>query len=184
MHTEHEENEKPFGLMAEFDSPDDVLHAAQKAYDSGYRKIEAYSPFPIHGLDEAVGFPKNAVATVVLIGGVIGAMTGFGMQFIALTYHYPFLIGGRPLFSWPMFIPITFECGILFASLSAFIGMFALNGLPMPYHPVFNVPRFNEKATRDGFFLTVESGDDRYDEAETRAFLEGLGAKQVVLVEA
>lgn len=184
MHTDHDETEKPFGLMAEFDSPEAIVHAAQKAYDAGYRKIEAYSPFPVHGLDEAVGFPKNRVSTLVLIGGLIGATAGFSMQVIGLTYHYPFLIGGRPLFSWPMFIPITFESGILFASLSAFVGMFALNGLPMPYHPVFNVERFCEKATRDGFFLTVESGDDRYDEAETKAFLEGLGATQVTLVEA
>lgn len=184
MHADHEENEKPFGLMAEFDSPDAILHAAQKAYDSGYRKIEAYSPFPIHGLDEAVGFPKNAVAPLVLIGGVLGALTGFSMQAVAMAYHYPFMIGGRPMLSWPMFIPITFESGILCASLTAFIGMFALNGLPMPYHPVFNVQRFTEKASRDGFFLTVESNDDRYDESETRAFLEGLGAKEVILVEA
>lgn len=184
MHTEHDETEGPFGLMAEFDSPDAILHAAQKAYDAGYRKIEAYSPFPIHGLDEAVGFPKNRVSTVVLIGGLIGASLGFGIQVISMGFHYPFMIGGRPLISWPMFIPITFEGGILIASFSAFVGMFAMNGLPMPYHPVFNVERFVQKASRDGFFLTVESGDDRYDEAETKAFLESLGATQVVLVQA
>lgn len=184
MHHEDDEIQKPFGLMAEFDSPDSILHAAQKTYDAGYRKIEAYSPFPVHGLDEAVGFPKNAVSTLVLIGGLCGATAGFSMQAIAMSYHYPFLIGGRPLLSWPMFIPITFESGILIAAMTAVFGMFALNGLPMPYHPVFNVERFAQKATRDGFFLTVESTDDRYDEAETRAFLEGLGAKQVTLVEA
>lgn len=170
--------------MAEFDSADGILHAAQKTYDAGYRKIEAYSPFPVHGLDEAVGFPKNAVSMLVLIGGLIGATCGFSMQAIAMAYHYPFLIGGRPLLSWPMFIPITFESGILLASLTAVVGMFGLNGLPMPYHPVFNVERFAQKATRDGFFLTVESSDDRYDEAETRAFLESLGATHVTLVEA
>ena len=184
MHHEDDETQKPFGLMAEFDSPDSILHAAQKSYDAGYRKIEAYSPFPVHGLDEAVGFPSNRVSLVVLIGGLIGAAAGFGMQAIAMAYHYPFMIGGRPLLSWPMFIPITFESGILLASLSAFVGMFAMNGLPMPYHPVFNVERFAQKAARDGFFLTVESSDDRYDEAETRAFLEGLGATHVTLVEA
>lgn len=184
MHTDHEAEEKPFGLMAEFDSPDDLLRAAEKTYGAGYRKIEGYSPFPIHGLDEAVGFPSNRVSLVVLICGVLGALTGFSMQAISMAYHAQFMIGGRPLMSWPMFIPITFECGILFASFSAFIGMFAMNGLPMPYHPVFNVEQFTKRATRDGFFLTVESSDDRYDEAETRAFLEGLGAKQVYLVEA
>jgi hypothetical protein len=184
MHTDHDETEKPFGLMAEFDTPEAILRATQKAYDSGYRRIEAYTPFPVHGLDEAVGFPKNRVSLVVLIGGLIGAATGFGMQAIAMAYHYPFMIGGRPFLSWPMFIPITFEGGILCAAFAAFAGMFAMNGLPMPYHPVFNVERFRERATRDGFFLTVESSDDRYDEAETRSFLEGLGAKQVMLVDA
>ena len=183
MHNEHDTPEGPFGLMAEFDSSESIVHAAQKAYDAGYRKIEAYSPFPVHGLDEAVGFPKNGVATIVLIAGVLGAAAGFAMQVIAMGYHYQYLIGGRPLISWPMFIPITFESGILCAAFAGVIGMFALNGLPMPYHPVFNVERFRERATRDGFFLTVESSDDRYDEAETRAFLEGLGATQVCVVQ-
>ena len=184
MHTEHDETEAPFGLMAEFDTPEAIVLAAQKAYDAGYRKIEAYSPFPVHGLDEAVGFPKNRVATVVLIGGLIGASLGFGLQVISMVYHYPYMIGGRPFLSWPMFIPITFEGGILIAAFAAFVGMFAMNGLPMLYRPVFNVDRFGERASRDGFFLTVESSDDRYDEAETKSFLEGLGAKQVMLVEA
>ena len=182
MHTEHTE-EKPFGLMAEFDTPEAIVEAAQKTYNAGYRKIEAYSPFPVHGLDEAVGFPSNRVALIVLIAGVLGALAGFSMQVIAMGFHYQYMIGGRPFISWPMFIPITFESGILCAAFSGVIGMFALNGLPMPYHPVFNVDRFRERATRDGFFLTVESTDDRYEEAETRKFLEGLGAKQVCVVQ-
>lgn len=183
MHID-DETEKPFGLMAEFDSSDALVAAAQKLYDAGYRKIDAYTPFPVHGLDEAIGFRKNYVAHVTLIGGVTGAATGFLLQAISMGFHYPYLIGGRPQVAWPMFIPITFECGILLAAFSCVIGMFAMNGLPMPYHPVFNVDRFREKAGRDGFFLTVESGDDRYDESETREFLQGLGAKQVCVVEA
>ncbi|MDZ4860158.1 MAG: DUF3341 domain-containing protein [Candidatus Hydrogenedentes bacterium] len=183
MHSDHDAPEKPFGLMAEFDSPDTILSATQKTYDAGYRKIEAYSPFPVHGLDEAVGFPSNRVAHIVLAGGLTGACTGFMLQAVSMGYHYQFNIGGRPLVTWPMFIPITFELGILFAAFSAVLGMFALNGLPLPYHAVFNVERFREKAGRDAFFLTVESSDDRYDEVETKRFLEELGAKYVSVVE-
>ncbi len=178
----HDDGPKVYGMVAEFDDPDVVLSAAQRTYKEGYRQFEAYTPFPIHGLDEAVGFKKNMVAPVVLIGGLAGASTGFLMQYIATCLHYPYLIGGRPLMSWPMYIPITFELGILFAAFSAFIGMFAMNGLPMPYHPIFNAPRF-ELATRDAFFLCIEVTDDKYDEGETRTFLEGLGAKQVSVVE-
>ncbi|HRK34466.1 MAG TPA: DUF3341 domain-containing protein [Candidatus Hydrogenedentes bacterium] len=183
MHSDHDTPEKPFGLMAEFDSPESIVDAAQKTYDAGYRKIEAYSPFPVHGLDEAVGFPSNRVSLMVLICGLTGASTGFLLQAVSMAYHYPYMIGGRPEMSWPMFIPITFECGILFAAFSAVFGMFAMNGLPMPYHPVFNVKEFTERVGRDGFFLTVESSDDRYDADETRKFLEGLGAKNVCVVE-
>jgi len=186
MHAEHsidEDAPKVYGLVAEFDDPDRIVAAAQKAYDAGYRKLDAYTPFPVHGLDHAVGFKKNMVAPLVLLGGLTGASAGFLMQYIAAVLHYPYLIGGRPLLSWPMFIPITFEMGILFAAFAAVFGMFALNGLPMPYHPVFNAPRF-ELASRDAFFLCIEAKDDRYDEVETRSFLEGLGAKQVSVVEA
>lgn len=185
MHAEHETNETAatiYGMVAEFDDPDAILSAARRTYLEGYRKFDAYTPFPIHGLDEAVGFKKNRVAPVVLIGGLTGACTGFLMQYIACVVHYPYLVGGRPMMTWPMFIPITFEMGILFAAFSAVIGMFAMNGLPMPYHPVFNTPNF-ALATRDAFFLCVEASDDRYDHDETRAFLEGLGARQVSVVE-
>lgn len=185
MYAEHEtqsDSAKVYGLVAEFDDPDAILSAAQRTYKEGYRQFEAYTPFPIHGLDEAIGFKKNLVAPIVLAGGVTGAVSGFLMQYIAMVLHYPYLIGGRPPMSWPMFIPITFEMGILFAAFSAVIGMFAMNGLPMPYHPVFNAHRF-ELATRDAYFLCIEAGDDKYDEGETRTFLEGLGAKQVSVVE-
>lgn len=183
MSHEHEETPKLYGLMAEFLGADEILEAARKTYAAGYRQFEAYTPFPVHGLAEAVGFRKNRVSLIVLIGGVVGAATGFLMQYFSMAYHYPYLVGGRPYNSWPMFIPITFETGVLFAAFSAVIGMFVMNGLPMPYHPVFNVKRFAEAATRDGFFLCIESADARFDEAETRAFLEEIGAKQVSVVE-
>jgi hypothetical protein len=184
MQSEHghsEEGPKVYGLMAEFDEPEEVAKAARRAYDRGYRKMDAFTPFPVHGLAEAVGFKKTYVPHVVLAGGVIGAVTGFAMQYISMGLHYPYLIGGRPLVSWPMFVPITFEVGILFAAFSAVIGMFAMNGLPMPYHSVFNAPGF-DSATRDKFFLCIEAVDDRYDVNETRAFLEGLGARRVSVV--
>ena len=184
MQTDHghtDEHLKVYGLMAEFNEPEDVVDAAKRAYDHGYRKMDAYSPFPVHGLAEAVGFKKTHVPGVVMIGGVMGALAGYLMQYISMGLHYPFLVGGRPLVSWPMFIPITFEMGILFGAFSAVFGMFAMNGLPMPYHAVFNVPGF-ANATRDKFFLCIEAEDDRYDADETRVFLESLGAHQVSVV--
>ncbi|MFA6241345.1 MAG: DUF3341 domain-containing protein [Candidatus Hydrogenedentales bacterium] len=185
MHAEHEhtdEGPKVFGVIAEFDDPDDVVKAAQRAYDHGYRKMDAYTPFPVHGLAEAVGYRKNLVAPLVLCGGLTGALTGFVLQYIACSWHYPYQIGGRPYVSWPMFVPITFELGILFAAFCAVFGMFAMNGLPMPYHPVFNAKGF-EGATRDKFYLCIEAVDDRYDENETTSFLKGLGAQQVSVVQ-
>lgn len=184
MHVEHGHVAAPraYGLVAEFGDPDAVVTAAQRAYDAGYRKFDAYTPFPVHGLSEAVGFRGNYVAPLVLFGGLTGAAAGFLMQYVASVIHYPYLIGGRPDLSWPMFIPVTFEMGILFAAFSAVFGMFALNGLPRPHHPVFNATGF-DRATRDAFFLCIEADDARYDEQETRSFLEGLGAKQVSVVE-
>jgi len=183
MHTEPE-LDPMHGLMAEFDDPESLLDATQKAYDEGYRKMDAYTPFPIHGLNDALGFRWNMVPTFTLIGGLTGAAGGFGMQAFAMSQHYVYNIGGRPPISWPMFIPITFECGILLAAFSALISMLVLNGLPQPYHPVFNNEKFAERAFRDGFFLCLETQDPRYDEGETKTFLEGLGAKSVTAVEA
>ncbi|MBP1773996.1 MAG: hypothetical protein H6Q86_2 [candidate division NC10 bacterium] len=171
-----------YGLLAEFEAPEDLVSAAERAYADGYRHMDAHTPFPVHGLAEAIGFHTNRVPLLVLIAGVIGAGLGFFSQYWAAVIDYPINVGGRPLNSWPAFIPITFEVTILVAALTAVLGMLALNGLPQPYHPVFNAPRF-ALATRDRFFLCIEATDPRFDPVATRAFLEGLGAKEVTDVE-
>ena len=163
-----------YGLMAEFDSVNDVITAARRVYGAGYRKIDAYSPFPLEELSEAIGFHKNGVALICLVGGLLGCTGAFTLQWWINTISYPVNIGGRPFNSWPSFIIVTFEMTILFSGLSAVFGMLALNGLPMPYHPVFNVPRF-DLASKDRFFIVVFSSDKNYDATSTRKFLEGLG---------
>jgi Alternative complex III, ActD subunit len=167
-----------YGLMAEFESPEELLAAAQRAYREGYRRLDAHSPFPIHGLAEAIGVRRTWLPLLVLIGGVVGALVGYGTQYYVAAIDYPINVGGRPFNSWPSFIPITFEVTILFAALTAVFGMLALNGLPMPYHPVFNARRF-ALATHDRFFLCIEATDPRFDPEATRRFLEGLNAKEV-----
>jgi hypothetical protein len=167
-----------YGLMAEFDSPGEVVAAARQTYAAGFRKIDAYSPFPIEELAEAIGFHHNGVAPLVLVGGILGGITGYLMQWWIATVSYPINVGGRPYHSWPAFIVVTFELTILFAVLFAVLGMLALNGLPMPYHPTFNVPRF-AFASKDRFFLIIFSTDPKYSKAETRLFLEGLKPRHV-----
>jgi hypothetical protein len=172
---------KIFGLMAEFDDVNDVITAAHRVYGAGYRKIDAYSPFPVEELSEAIGFHKNGVALVCLVGGLLGCTGAYVLQWWINTISYPINIGGRPFHSWPSFIIVTFEMTILFSGLSAVFGMLALNGLPMPYHPVFNVPRF-EFASKDRFFILVFSSDKNYDAVRTRQFLEGLNPISVAEV--
>jgi Protein of unknown function (DUF3341) len=167
-----------YGLMAEFDDPNAAVAAARRIYEAGYRRINAYSPYPIEELSEAIGYRRNYVSPMVLISGLIGALGGFALQTWTNAVDYPINVGGRPLISTPSFIPITFECAVLLASLSAFIGMLIMNGLPRPYHPVFNVPSF-DRASKDRFFVCVKSDDPKFHEPETRALLQSLGAKEV-----
>src|SRR4051794_39901869 len=164
--------------MAEFESHEALVDAARRTHAEGYRRLDAYSPFPVHGLSEALGRRKTRVPLIVLIGGMTGGLGGYFMQWYAMRIDYPFNIGGRPLHSWPAFIPITFELTILCAALSAIIGMLALNRLPEPYHPVFNVPEFR-RASLDRFFLCVEATDPKFDFVGTRTFLEGLRPESV-----
>jgi hypothetical protein len=170
-----------YGLMAEFGSATDLVAAARRVREEGYVRTDAFSPFPIEGLSEELGFRQTRVPLIVLIGGILGAAGGFFMQYYLAVEEYPFNVGGRPDNSWTAFIPVTFELTILTAALFAVLGMFALNGLPMPYHPVFNVPRF-ALASRDRFFLCVEAADPRFDLEQTAAFLRGLGAAVVTEV--
>ena len=167
-----------YGVMAEFDDPQSLLDAANAVREAGYTRVDAYTPFPIEGLAEAMGFRDNRVPVIVGTAGLIGAIAGFGMQYFAAVIHYPLNIGGKPLNSWPAFIPITFEVTILFAAMAAVLGMFALNGLPQPYHPVFNVGRF-AFASRDQFFLCIESRDPNFDRAAARRLLESLRPLEV-----
>ncbi len=176
------ERPRVYGLMAEFERPDELVAAARRAREAGYRRMDAYTPFPIHGLSDALGLRATKLPLVVLAGGLLGCATALAMQWFSATIHYPLNVGGRPFASWPSFIPITFELTVLFASIFAVLGMLGMNGLPMPYHPVFNAPRF-AFASRDRFFLCVESRDPKFDLADTRQFLAGLGAREVVEVE-
>ena len=170
-----------YGLMAEFEDPTSLVHATHQAYHAGYRCMDAYSPYPIEELHEALGSHHTRLPLIVLIGGLCGCIGGYLLQYWAATMAYPVNVGGRPLFSWPAFIPIIFECTILVAALSAVLGMFALNGLPHPYHPVFNVPRF-ALASRNRFFLCIEATDPKFDLEGTRQFLETLSPREVATV--
>lgn len=167
-----------YGVMAAFAEPKSLLAAARRAREAGFTKMDAYTPFPVEGLSEEVGFHHTALPLLVLLGGIAGAIGGFGMQYFAAVIHYPLNIGGRPLNSWPAFIPITFELTILGASLFAVFGLLALNGLPTPYHPLFNVDRF-ELASREALFLCIKSKDPKFDRAATREFLESLGPREI-----
>jgi Protein of unknown function (DUF3341). len=179
MRTEH----PIYGLMAEFDNPTDLVAAARRTYEEGYRRINGYSPFPIEELSEAIGFHHTRLPLLVLIGGIVGGLAGYLMQFYLSAIEYPLNVGGRPYHSWPSFIPITFETTILGAALTTVFGMLALNGLPQPYHPVFNAPRF-ALATRDRFFLAIEARDPLFDYEKTKEFMQTLEPREVFDVEA
>jgi hypothetical protein len=171
-----------YGVIAEFPSPEALIHAIHETRGKGYEIIEAYTPFPIEEVWEAIGHPKSKVPLLVLIGGVVGCIGGYLLQYWVSAVTYPLNIGGRPFHSWPAFIPVTFETTILGAGLAAVFGMLALNGLPMPYHPVFSVPRFAQ-ASRDRYFLMILARDKKFEAASAHAFLETLGASEVTEVE-
>jgi hypothetical protein len=167
-----------YGVMGEFETPEAILHAARKAREAGYRHITAYTPIPVEGLAQIIGFRWTAVPLITLLGGLAGGLSGFGMEYWMSAISYPINVGGRPLNSWPAFIPVTFELTILGASLSAVLGMLALNRLPQPYHPVFNVERFS-RASTDRFFLCIESRDPKFHLAESAKFLQSVSAEHV-----
>jgi ActD protein len=171
-----------YGIMAEFDSPTELVSAARRTYEAGYRRVNGYSPFPIEELSEAIGFHHTWLPLIVLIGGVLGGLGGFFMQYWMEVIDYPLNVGGKPFNSWPAFVPITFECTILAAALAAVLGMLALNKLPQPYHPVFNAPNF-ALATRDRFFLVIECRDPKFDHDHVVTFMQSLDPKDVSDVE-
>ncbi len=173
---------KLYGLMAEFDQPEPLIEAARRAHEAGYRLMDAYSPMPVEGLAEAIGFRSSMVQRLVFTAGFLGATGGFMLCWWITVVAYPHNVAGRPLNSWPAYVPITFESMVLVACLTAVVGMLALNGLPQPYHPVFNVARF-EHASRDKFFLCIEAADPKFDLHATREFLQQLDAQGVMEVE-
>jgi hypothetical protein len=165
-------------MVAEFDTPEALIAAAERAREAGYKRMDAYSPFPVHGVSEAIGFRDVKVPWIVFAGGLVGAFTGYTLQWYTSVIDYPMNVGGKPLNSIPAFIPITFELTILFAAFGAVFGMLALNGLPKPYHSIFNTPGF-ERASQDRFFLAIEARDPGYEPEETRRFLESVGPLRV-----
>jgi len=162
-----------YGLMAEFRTAEQILEATRRARQEGYRQMDAYTPYTVEGLAEELDLPRTRVPFVVLMGGLVGAGIGFFMQYWSMAVDYPLNVGGRPHNSWPVFIPVTFELMVLVAAFAAILGMFFLNGLPQPYHPVFNVARF-ARASQDRFFLCIEALDPQFDLERTRQFLANL----------
>jgi hypothetical protein len=171
---------KGYGLLAEFSTPEELMRAAEEAYEAGFREMDGYAPFPVEGLAEALG-KRNRLPLLVLIGGIVGGVGAYFMQWYANAISYPINIGGRPVHSWPSFIPITFELTVLCAGLTAFFASFALNGLPRPHHPLFGIPEF-DRASQDRFFLCIESKDRRFHPKDTRAFLQKLNPLSITEV--
>jgi hypothetical protein len=170
-----------YGLLAEFENPQQLMTACEKARDAGYKRMDAYTPYPVEGLTDALGHSVWLLPYLVLCGGILGGCGGFFLQYYTAVIDYPYNIGGRPLLSWPMFIPVTFECTILGSALTAVFGMLALNGLPSPYHPLFHIERFT-KASQDGFFLAIRTLDAKFDAQATRELLLAAGAREVTEV--
>jgi Protein of unknown function (DUF3341) len=167
-----------YGVTAEFDNPTALVNAARAAREKGYRKLDAYSPFPIEELNDVLHLHRNKLPLIVLLGGITGGLTGYLLQYYITVWNFPINIGGRPLHSWPAYIIITFELTILFAAISCVLGLLALCGLPTPYHPMFNVPRF-AAVSRNRFFLCIEASDPLFDHDRTAEFLESLEPREV-----
>jgi hypothetical protein len=168
-----------YGLLAEFETAEGLLSAARQTRLAGYRHVDAFSPYSVHGIADELGFTRTRLPAVVLVGGIVGAALGYGMQYYLSAIEYPLNVGGRPMHSWPSFVPVTFELTVLVAALSAVLGMLALNGLPRPHHPLFAVPQF-ARATQDRFFLCIEAGDPLFEPGETRRFLASLNPEEVL----
>ena len=173
------DDRKLYGMLAEFGSADRLITAAERTREAGYRKTDAYAPFPVHGLAEALGMTRTVLPFVVLAGGILGGLLGYSLQYYTAVIEYPLNVGGRPLHSWPAFMPITFECTVLGAALSGVLGMLALNGLPTPNHPLFAIPQF-DRASRDAFFLFIRATDARFEADAVRRFLESLEPTEVI----
>lgn len=167
-----------YGILAEFDTATDMVDAATKVRDAGYTKTDAFSPFPLHEIDEALGIKRSILPYLIFAGGVTGLLSGLGLVYFVHVIDYPIIVGGRPHFSLPSFIPPMYELTILLAAAVAVFGMLFLNGLPAPYHPLFNVPRF-ALATREKFFLVIEASDPNYDYEKTKSFMESLNPQEV-----
>ncbi len=174
--------ENLYGILAEFDTPTEMVDAARKVRDAGYRKTDAFSPFPLHEIDAALGIKRSILPYIVFAGGLTGLITGLVLQIYTHAIDYPLNVGGRPYISIPSFVPPMYELTILFAGFAAVFGMLFLNGLPQPYHPLFNVPRF-ALASREKFFLVIEARDPKFDYEETRAFMQSLNPQEVFDVE-
>lgn len=181
-HGHEDDRPKVYGVIAEFDHTEEILEAAEAAYEHGYRQMDAYTPIPVDGLAEAIGFRRNRLPLIVLIGGMTGGIGGYLMQWFSATIHYPLIVGGRPFNSWPSFLPITFELTVLCAAFAAVFGMLGLNGLPRPYHPIFNAPNF-ALASGNRFFLCIQSNDPLFDVEKCREFLGRFHPKEVSVVD-
>lgn len=180
----NDKQQKLYGLLAKFNDQEDLLSAARRVQQAGYQNFDAYTPYPVEGLERAMHLKSSYLPFVVLLGGLVGGIGAFFMQVFATGYDYPLNIGGRPLFSWPAYIPITFELTVLFAAFAGVLGLFYATRFPQPYHPVFNSEDFNENSSTNGFYLDIEARDPKFDLQQTRTFLESLGATQVTEIEA
>ncbi len=175
---------KPYGLLAKFATPEDLIAATRRVYEAGYRKFDAYTPYPVKDLNRAMHIEFSPLPYIILAGGIFGGIGGFLMLTYATVIDNPFNIGGRPLFSWPAYIPITFELTVLLAALMGVLGLFVVTRFPQPYHPVFNSEDFRQHASQDAFYLSIEASDPRYDSENTRQFLQGLGSTLVTEIDA